>query len=439
MSFDQLGLSAELLRAVDAQGYKHPTPVQSLAIPPILVGGDLMARAQTGTGKTAGFTLPLLQRLSESSRGPRKKRHVRALILTPTRELAAQVHESVRAYGRFLPLSSTVVFGGVGIRPQIQALRRGVDVLVSTPGRLLDHLQQRTADLSSVEVLVLDEGDRMLDMGFLPDIRRILAKMPASRQNLLFSATFPREIRELADRLLNAPSRIEVASEQPTVDGVSQIVHPVDRQKKSKLLSFLIGSNDWNKVLVFTRTKRGADRLTRQLKGDGIRAEAIHGDKTQGARTRALAEFKRGKIHVLVATDIAARGLDIDDMPLVVNYELPHVAEDYVHRIGRTARAGRKGDAVSLVCADESKQLQAIERLVGTKIAKTVVAGFAPSAHTAKPEGSRPRPRQSAGGQKPGWRPRGYRGTNGGRRDEGARGGRSNRGPRSRRRARVSS
>ena len=418
MSFNQLGLSAELLRAVDGRGYKHPTPVQSLAIPPILLGGDLMARAQTGTGKTAGFTLPLLQRLSESSAGARRKRHVRALILTPTRELAAQVHESVRAYGRYLPLSSAVVFGGVGIRPQIQALRRGVDVLVSTPGRLLDHLQQRTADLSSVEVLVLDEGDRMLDMGFLPDIRRILAKLPAERQNLLFSATFPREIRELADRLLNAPSRIEVASEQPTADGVSQIVHPVDRQKKSKLLSFLIGSNDWNKVLVFTRTKRGADRLTRHLKGDGIRAEAIHGDKTQGARTRALAEFKRGKIHVLVATDIAARGLDIDDMPLVVNYELPHVAEDYVHRIGRTARAGRKGDAVSLVCADESKQLQAIERLVGTKIAKTVVEGFAPSAHAAKPE-SRTRPRQSAGGQKPGWRPRGYRPANGRRRDEG--------------------
>ena len=439
MSFNQLGLSVELLRAVDAQGYKHPTPVQSLAIPPILLGGDLMARAQTGTGKTAGFTLPLLQRLSESSRGGRQKRHVRALILTPTRELAAQVHESVRAYGRYLPLSSTVVFGGVGIRPQIQALRRGVDVLVSTPGRLLDHLGQRTADLSRVEVLVLDEGDRMLDMGFLPDIRRILAKMPAERQNLLFSATFPREIRELADRLLNAPSRIEVASEQPTADGVSQIVHPVDRQRKNKLLSFLIGSNDWSKVLVFARTKRGADRLTLHLKGDGIRAEAIHSDKTQGARTRALAEFKRGKIRVLVATDIAARGLDIDDLPHVVNYELPHVAEDYVHRIGRTGRAGRKGDAVSLVCADESKQLQGIERLLGTKIAKTVVEGFAPSAQAAKPEGSGTRPRQTAGSQKTGWRARGYRGTNGRRRDEGPRGSRSNRRPRSRGRARVTS
>ena len=255
MSFHQLGLSPELLRAVDARGYKRPTPVQSLAIPPILLGGDLMARAQTGTGKTAGFTLPLLQRLSESSRGKCQKRHVRALILTPTRELAAQVHESVRAYGRYLPLSSAVVFGGVGIRPQIQALRRGVDVLVSTPGRLLDHLQQRTADLSSVEVLVLDEGDRMLDMGFLPDIRRILAKMPAERQNLLFSATFPREIRELADRLLNAPSRIEVDSDQPTADGVSQIVHPVDRQKKSKLLSFYHLTFRWMVELILRQQK----------------------------------------------------------------------------------------------------------------------------------------------------------------------------------------
>jgi ATP-dependent RNA helicase RhlE len=280
----------------------------------------------------------------------------------------------------------------------------------------------------------------MLDMGFLPDIRRILARMPAERQNLLFSATFPREIRELADRLLNAPSRIEVESEQPTADGVTQIVHPVDRQKKSKLLSFLIGSNDWNKVLVFARTKRGADRLTKQLKGDGLKAEAIHGDKTQGARTRALSEFKRGKIRVLVATDIAARGLDIDDLPHVVNYELPHVAEDYVHRIGRTGRAGRKGDAVSLVCADESKQLQAIERLLSMKIEKAVIEGFAPSAQAAAPEARRTRPRQSAGGQKPGWRPRGYRGNNGQRRDEGPRGGRSNRGPRSsRRRTRVAS
>ena len=437
MSFHQLGLSRELLRAVDARGYKCPTPVQSLAIPPILLGGDLMARAQTGTGKTAGFTLPLLQRLSESSRKPHHKRRVRALILTPTRELAAQVHDSVRAYGRYLPLSSAVVFGGVGFRPQMQALRRGVDVVVSTPGRLLDHLQQRTVDLSGVEILVLDEADRMLDMGFLPDIRRILAKLPDARQNLLFSATLPREIRELAARLLNAPRRIEVESERPTADGVLQIVHPVDRPKKSKLLSFLIDSHNWNKTLVFTRTKRGADRLTRHLKQDGIHAEAIHGDKSQGTRTRTLADFKRGNIRVLVATDLASRGLDIDELPQVVNFELPHVAEDYVHRIGRTARAGRKGDAVSLVSTDESEQLKAIERLLGGTIAKTVVAGFAPSARTANPEGSRKRPSQFSGGAKPGRRPRVYSQTSGRRRDEGPRGGRSNRRPRPRRRARV--
>ena len=433
MSFHQLGLSAKLLRAVDAQGYKHPTPVQSLAIPPILLGDDLMARAQTGTGKTAGFTLPLLQRLNESPRQAHQKRHVRALILTPTRELAAQVHQSVRTYGRYLPLSTAVVFGGVGFRPQAQALRRGVDVLVSTPGRLLDHFQQRTVDLSGVEVLVLDEADRMLDMGFLPDIRRILATLPSSRQNLLFSATLPREIRELADRLLNKPSHIEIEAERPTVDGVSQIVHPVDRQQKTKLLSFLIGSQDWKKALVFTRTKRGADRLTRHLQRDGIRADAIHGDKTQGARTRALADFKRGKVRVLVATDIAARGLDIDDLPMVVNYELPHVAEDYVHRIGRTARAGRKGDAVSLVCADESKQLAAIEKLLGERIEKTVVEGFAPSARVASSEGGHRRPRQSARSDQPWQRPRGYRPANGRRRGEGPRAGRSNRSSRPRR------
>jgi ATP-dependent RNA helicase RhlE len=404
MSFHQLGLSAELLRAVETRGYREPTPVQRRAIPPILLGGDLMARAQTGTGKTAGFTLPLLQRLSERSGGARRLRHVRALILTPTRELAAQVHESVRAYGRYLPLSSAVVFGGVGFRPQMQTLKRGVDVLVSTPGRLLDHLRQGTADLSRVEVLVLDEADRMLDMGFLPDIRKILAKLPASRQNLLFSATFPREIRDLADRLLNAPSRIEIDAERPAADGVSHLVHPVDRQKKSELLSFLIGSHDWNKALVFTRTKRGADRVTRRLRSDGIRAEAIHGDKSQGARTRTLSDFKRGKIRVLVATDIAARGLDIEELPQVVNFELPHVAEDYVHRIGRTGRAGRSGDAVSLVSTDEAKQLADIEALLGKTIDKAVVPGFAPSLQSAIAETGRRTPR--------GQRRAGYRGTN---------------------------
>ncbi len=433
MSFHQLGLSAKLLRAVDAQGYKHPTPVQSEAIPPILLGDDVMARAQTGTGKTAGFVLPLLQRLNESPRKAHQKRQVRALILTPTRELAAQVHQSVRTYGRYLPLSTAVVFGGVGFRPQAQALRRGIDVLVSTPGRLLDHVQQRTVDLSGVEVLVLDEADRMLDMGFLPDIKRILATLPSARQNLLFSATLPREIRELADRLLNKPSCIDIEAERPTADGVSQIVHPVDRQKKSKLLSFLIGSQNWDKALVFTRTKRGADRLTRHLQQDGIRADAIHGDKTQGARTHALADFKRGRIRVLVATDIAARGLDIEDLPQVVNYELPHVAEDYVHRVGRTARAGRKGDAVSLVCADESKQLAAIEKLLGERIEKTIVEGFAPSVSVANSEGGHRRPRPSTRSDQPWQRPRGYRSTNGRRRDEGPRAGRSNRSSRPRR------
>ena len=432
MSFEQLGLSAKLLRAVDAQGYKHPTPVQSQAIPPILLGGDLMARAQTGTGKTAGFTLPLLQRLNESPRAQHQKRHVRALILTPTRELAAQVHQSVLTYGRYLPLSAAVVFGGVGFGPQAETLRRGVDVLVSTPGRLLDHLEQRTADLSGVEVLVLDEADRMLDMGFLPDVRRILAKLPASRQNLLFSATLPREIRQLADRLLNNPSCIEIEKERPTVDGVSQIVHPVDRPKKSRLLSYLIGSQNWDKALVFTRTKRGADRLKKHLQKDGIHAAAIHGNKSQGARTRALADFKGGKIRILVATDIAARGLDIDQLPQVVNFELPYVAEDYVHRIGRTARAGRKGDAVSLVCSDESKQLAAIERILGDRIKKTVIEGFAPSARVVNSDGSGRRPRQSTGNDKPGQRPRGFRRTSG-RRDEGARAGRSRRSSRSRR------
>lgn len=427
MSFHDLGLSPELLRAIDARGYKVPTPVQSLAIPPILVGSDLMARAQTGTGKTAGFTLPLLQRLSANKAAPRGKRRVRALVLTPTRELAAQVHESVRAYGRYLPLSSAVVVGGVGFRPQIQAFKRGVDILVSTPGRLLDHLQQGTADLSSVEVLVLDEADRMLDMGFLPDIRKILAKLPASRQSLLFSATFPREIQDLANRLLNEPSRVEVEAQQPTADGVTQVVHPVDRQRKTALLSYLIGSNRWDKVLVFVRTKRGADRLTRQLQKDAIRAEAIHGDKSQGARTRALADFKRGRVRVLVATDIAARGLDISELPQVVNFELPHVAEDYIHRIGRTARAGRKGDAVSLVCADESKQLQAIERLLSTKLTKTEIEGFAPSAIRA-----------AAGGEATKRRPRPFYRGNGRRGEDGARSARSNRRPRPRRRGRAS-
>ncbi len=339
MSFDTLGLSAELLRAVAEQGYSEPTPVQREAIPVILQGRDILAGAQTGTGKTAGFTLPLLQRLSAATPG-QGRRPVRALVMTPTRELAAQVGESVATYGRHLPLTSAIIFGGVKINPQIQKLRAGVDILVATPGRLLDHVSQRTLDLSTVEILVLDEADRMLDMGFLPDIRRILALLPKRRQNLLFSATYTSDIRRLADKLLDAPVQIEVARRNTPAELVSQVVHPVDRERKRELLSFMVGSQDWRQVLVFTRTKHGANRLSQQLEKDGISSAAIHGNKSQGARTRALADFKRGEVRVLVATDIAARGLDIDQLPHVVNFELPNVPEDYVHRIGRTGRAG---------------------------------------------------------------------------------------------------
>jgi ATP-dependent RNA helicase RhlE len=377
MSFDDLGLSAELLRAVREQGYTQPTPIQAQAIPVVLEGRDLMGGAQTGTGKTAGFTLPLLQRLSERPRsGPR--RAVRALILTPTRELAAQVAESVTAYGRHLPLRSAVVFGGVKINPQIDRLRRGVDILVATPGRLLDHANQRTVDLSQVEILVLDEADRMLDMGFIHDIRKLLALLPARRQNLLFSATFSEEIKQLANGLLYRPALVEVARRNTAAESVAQVVHPVDRERKRELLSFLIGSNDWRQVLVFTRTKHGANRLAEQLERDGILAAAIHGNKSQAARTRALSDFKRGKVRVLVATDIAARGLDIDQLPHVVNFELPNVPEDYVHRIGRTGRAGNEGEAMSLVCVDEHKLLRDIERLIKRDLPKVVVDGYTP-------------------------------------------------------------
>ncbi len=377
MSFDTLGLSTEILRAVSEQGYTEPTPVQSQAIPAVLQGGDLLAGAQTGTGKTAGFTLPLLQRLSgaPASKG---RRPVRALILTPTRELAAQVGESVSTYGKYLPLRSTVIFGGVKIGPQITKLRNGVDILVATPGRLLDHVQQGTLDLSQVEILVLDEADRMLDMGFLRDIRKILALLPKGRQNLLFSATFSNEIKRLADNLLDSPALIEVARRNTASEHVAQVVHPVDRERKRELLSHLIGGGDWQQVLVFTRTKHGANRLTKQLEQDGISAAAIHGNKSQAARTKALADFKQGKIRVLVATDIAARGLDIDQLPHVVNFELPNVPEDYVHRIGRTGRAGNEGEAMSLVCVDEHKLLRDIERLLKREIPKDVIEGFSP-------------------------------------------------------------
>ncbi len=376
MSFDSLGLSADILRAVSEQGYSEPTPVQKQAIPLILEGRDLLAGAQTGTGKTAGFTLPLLHLLSQ--RPGKSARKPRALILTPTRELAAQIGENVSAYGRHLSLKSTVIFGGVKINPQIDKLRRGVDILIATPGRLLDHVGQKTLDLSAVEILVLDEADRMLDMGFIHDIKKVLALLPRKRQNLLFSATYNPTIRQLADGLLDNPAQVEVAQRNTTAERVSQLVHPVDKARKRELLSWLIGDGDWKQVLVFTRTKHGANRLAEQLGKDGISAAAIHGNKSQGARTKALAGFKQGDIRVLVATDIAARGLDIDQLPHVVNYELPNVPEDYVHRIGRTGRAGREGQAISLVCVDEHKLLRDIERLLKKPIESRVIDGYEP-------------------------------------------------------------
>jgi ATP-dependent RNA helicase RhlE len=376
MSFDSLGLRAELLRAVSEQGYSEPTPIQKQAIPLILEGQDIMGGAQTGTGKTAGFTLPLLQRLMATAKPVKGRRPLRALVLTPTRELAAQVAESVDTYGRHLPLKSTVVFGGVSINPQKQKLIRGVDILVATPGRLLDHVGQRSVNLSKIDILVLDEADRMLDMGFIHDIKKVLALIPKQKQTLLFSATFSNDIKRLADSLLKSPVLIEVARRNTASETVTQVVHPVDKSRKRELLSFLIGSNEWKQVLVFTRTKHGANRLTEQLGKDGISAAAIHGNKSQGARTRALAEFKSGKVRVLVATDIAARGLDIDQLPHVVNYELPNISEDYVHRIGRTGRAGNEGEAMSLVCVDELKLLKDIERLIKRDIPKDVIEGF---------------------------------------------------------------
>ena len=383
MSFDSLGLSAELLRALASQGYTHPTPIQQQAIPVILEGRDVLAAAQTGTGKTAGFTLPLLQRLAAKVGKQARAHQPRALILVPTRELAAQVGDSVTTYGRHLPMKSAVIFGGVKINPQIAALRGGVDILVATPGRLLDHVQQRTLDLSQIEILVLDEADRMLDMGFIHDIRKVLALLPPKRQNLLFSATFATEIRELADRLLDRPVSIDVAARNTPAETVAQVVHPVDKARKRELLSHLIGANNWRQVLVFTRTKHGANRLAEQLEKDGLTAAAIHGNKSQGARTRALAGFKDGSVRVLVATDIAARGLDIDQLPHVVNYELPNVPEDYVHRIGRTGRAGNEGEAMSLVCVDEHKLLRDIERLLGRAIPSVTLPGYEPDPRIA--------------------------------------------------------
>lgn len=400
MSFSDLGLRAELLRAVDEQGYTTPTPIQRQAIPAVLKGGDLLASAQTGTGKTAGFTLPLLQRLAEGSRP--KARQVRALVLTPTRELAAQIGDNVNAYGRHLTLRSHVIFGGVGQQPQVDAIRPGLDILIATPGRLLDLHQQRHVDLSQVETLVLDEADRMLDMGFIHDIKKLLRLLPAKRQNLLFSATFSNEIQTLANSLLDNPTLIEVARRNTTAETVDQAIYHVDRERKRELLAHLISHQQWYQVLVFTRTKHGANRLAEQLSKQDIPAMAIHGNKSQSARTKALAAFKSGDLQVLVATDIAARGLDISELPHVVNFELPNVAEDYVHRIGRTGRAGSEGQAVSLVCVDEHGLLKGIERLIKRDLEKRIEPGFEPDPN-AKPEpienGRRSQPRgQRRGG-----------------------------------------
>ncbi len=385
MSFAELGLSEPIVRAVSEHGYTIPTPIQIQAIPTVLKGGDLLAGAQTGTGKTAGFTLPVLQLLSSRALPAGTQRHVRALILTPTRELAAQVEESVRTYGKYVKLSSAVVFGGVNINPQILRLKQGVDILVATPGRLLDLMQQGAVNLKHVEILILDEADRMLDMGFIRDIRKVLAALPAKRQNLLFSATFSDEIKTLADGLLNNPALIEVARRNSTVEVITQKIHPVDRDRKHQLLSHLIKEKNWFQVLVFTRTKHGANKLVEQLGKADISAMAIHGNKSQAARTRALAEFKDGSLQVLVATDIAARGIDIDQLPHVVNYDLPNVPEDYVHRIGRTGRAGSTGEAVSLVCIDEKSLLHDIERFIKREISVEVISGFEPDPN-AKPQ-----------------------------------------------------
>ena len=380
MQFTDLGLAEPLLRAVQEQGYDTPTPIQAQAIPQVLKGGDLLAGAQTGTGKTAGFVLPMLQRLMAAppKRDARGRVVIRALILTPTRELAAQVEESVRTYGKHVPLTSMVMFGGVGMQPQIDRLRKGVDILVATPGRLLDHHGQRTLDLSHVEIFVLDEADRMLDMGFIHDIKKVLAIVPAKKQSLLFSATFSDEIKALADRLLNAPALIEVARRNQTAETIAQKIHPVGRERKKELLAHLIKSGDWHQVLVFTRMKHGANRLTDYLNDQGITAMAIHGNKSQTARTKALADFKAGDLQVLVATDIAARGIDIDQLPHVVNFEMPNVPEDYVHRIGRTGRAGATGEAISLVCVDEDIFVRDIEKLIKRSIPREAVPGFEP-------------------------------------------------------------
>jgi ATP-dependent RNA helicase RhlE len=425
LKFTELGLNDHILRAIKEQGYTEPTPIQAKAIPLVLEGKDVLAGAQTGTGKTAGFTLPILQLLSKKPK-PQGKRKVQVLVLTPTRELAAQVAESVRTYGKYLPFKSMVIFGGVSINPQIHTLKQGVDLVIGTPGRILDLMNQRALNLHDVEHFILDEADRMLDMGFINDIKKILKVLPQRRQNLLFSATFSKEIKILADGLLNSPVLIEVARNE-TSGQVEQIVYPVDKGRKRELLTQLITEEKWTQVLVFTRTKHMANRLAEQLDKDGITSAAIHGNKSQNARTKALAQFKDGKVRVLVATDIAARGIDIDQLPHVVNYELPNIAEDYVHRIGRTGRAGNTGQAISLVCVDEHEYLRNIEALIRKRVPQVQVKGFLPDpsikAEKINQGGGRGRRGGGGGG--------GNRGGNGGGNGGGgnrnnSRGGRSN-------------
>lgn len=393
MQFSNLALPAPILNAITEQGYKETTPIQAKAIPVVLKGADLMARAQTGTGKTAAFTLPLLARLSGGT--PAKSNQVRALILTPTRELASQVGESVAKYGRYLPLRSATVFGGVKINPQMKKLRAGADILVATPGRLLDLYQQNAIKFHHLEVLILDEADRMLDMGFIGDIKKIIQKLPAKRQNLLFSATFSNEIQALAKSLIKSPIEISVTPKNETAKTVKQSIYVVDKNRKSDLLTRLIHDNNWDQALVFTRTKHGANKLTRHLEKEGIVAQAIHGNKSQGARTKALSNFKSGQTRILVATDIAARGLDIDLLPHVVNYDLPMVPEDYVHRIGRTGRAGKDGEAISLVSADESKAFYAIQKLINKEFKLKEYDDFNPkntlSKKTSRPASNKPK------------------------------------------------
>ncbi|MFC4762461.1 DEAD/DEAH box helicase [Dyella koreensis] len=409
MSFESLGLAPALLRALAEQGYANPTPIQAGAIPLVLEGHDLLAAAQTGTGKTAAFALPLLQKLSTGRET--QTRRPRALVLTPTRELAAQVNENLRDYGKHIRVSTTTIFGGVSMGPQMQALRRGVDIVIATPGRLIDHMQQRSVDLSGVEVLVLDEADRMLDMGFLPALKRILSALPRQRQTLLFSATFAPPIKALAMQFMHEPREVSVTPPNSVATTVSHHVHPVDATNKRDLLLHVLSQDSRRQTLVFSRTKHGADKLVRFLETGGLRAAAIHGNKSQNARTRALSDFKSGRITVLVATDIAARGIDIDQLPIVINFDLPMVAEDYVHRIGRTGRAGAEGLAVSLVSHEESGLLRDIRRLLKQEIAITEVEGFAPS-HPLRLDASAPRPvqgqRQPRQGRPPSHRPHGH-------------------------------